>query len=287
MGGVALYCSNLSILNRQKMKTNYLKCSMLLLAASLTISVKAQTASPAKTAENIHLFNDFSHEENGKMVGHVAATVNGKEYRLTFINEKMSKLNIDGDDIPAANWGKYESAIAYVREEMRKQRARNEEQAKKNAEQAKLNAVQEKKNKEQEVLNLEQGKKNAEQAERNAIQAKKNEEQAQLNREQEKRNAIQVAKNHEQEKLNEIQAVKNAEQAKANEQMIKDITEDLVSDKLIPDATSLHEFVFNPEGMSINGVKQPYEVFKKYKAKYSKVFDGNFKYSKDGITTGK
>lgn len=265
------------------MKTNYLKCSMLLLAASLTIGVKAQTASKAKTAENIHLFNDFSREENGEMVGHVEATVDGKEYRLTFINEKMTKLSIDGDDILAADWGKYENAITYIREEMRKQRARNEQQAKKNAEQEKLNVIQEKKNEEQEALNLVQEKRNAEQAERNVLQAKKNEERAQLNNEQEKRNVIQESKNRDQEKLNEIQAVKNEEQAKANEQMVKDITEDLVNDKIIPDAASLHEFVFNPEGMTVNGTAQPDEVFKKYRAKYSKIFNGNFKYSKDGI----
>ena len=38
--------------------------------------------------------------------------------------------------------------------------------------------------------------------------------------------------------------------------------------------------------MTVNGVKQPEDVFKKYKKKYSKVFDGNFNYSKDGIIRG-
>lgn len=280
MGGVALYYPNFSTLNRQTMKTNYLKCSMLLLAASLTISVKAQTASPAKTAENIHLFNDYSREENGKKVGHVEATVNSKEYRLTFINEKMSKLSIDGDDIPAADWGKYENAITYIREEMRKQRVRDEQQTKRNEEQTERNALQTKKNAEQTERNEVQTKKNQEQTERNELQAKKNAEQAVRNEQQTKRN-------EEQAERNALQTKKNEEQAKANEQMIKDVTEDLVNDKIIPDAPSLHEFEFNPEGMSVNGVKQPDEVSQKYRVKYRKVFNGNFKYSNDGIIRGK
>ena len=41
-----------------------------------------------------------------------------------------------------------------------------------------------------------------------------------------------------------------------------------------------------PYDMTINGVKQPDEVFKKYKAKYGKAFNGHFDYSRDGIIQG-
>ena len=49
---------------------------------------------------------------------------------------------------------------------------------------------------------------------------------------------------------------------------------------------SLREMKLNEFGMSINGVKQSDEVFKKYKEKYSKFFDGDFSYSRDGVVRG-
>jgi hypothetical protein len=68
--------------------------------------------------------------------------------------------------------------------------------------------------------------------------------------------------------------------------MMKDITEDLVSDKIIPGPDSLREMKLNEFGMSVNGVKQPDNVFRKYREKYSKYFDGNFTYSRDGVIRG-
>ena len=110
---------------------------------------------------------------------------------------------------------------------------------------------------------------NREQAKKNAEQAVRNDEQAKLNREQ-------AARNNEQAK-------RNAEQAAENERFIKELTEDLVNDKVIPNKNSLRDFNLNNEGMTVNGVKQPDELFKKYKEKYSKQSSGGFNYSRDGI----
>jgi hypothetical protein len=226
---------------------------------------------------------------------------------MKLVDEKMTELSVDGQKIPEADWSKYSDATGKIRQEIKEQKKRNaeqairnEEQAKRNAEQAKLNEVQAKRNVEQEARNKEQAKRNAEQAIQNEQQNKRNEEQTardrvqvRLNEEQAKRNAEQEARNKEQAKRNaeqaiqnELQAKKNAEQARANEKFIKDITEDLATDKIIPDVNSLHEMKLNEFGMSVNGVKQPEEVFKKYKAKYGKSFNGSFNYSRDGIIQG-
>ena len=52
--------------------------------------------------------------------------------------------------------------------------------------------------------------------------------------------------------LNEIQAQKNEAQAKAMEQLMSELTGDLVNDKIIKDKNDLRQFNFNTEDMSLN-----------------------------------
>jgi len=103
------------------------------------------------------------------------------------------------------------------------------------------------------------------------------------NQEQEKRNAEQAVRNAEQAK-------RNAEYAKAMAQLMKDIAADLANDKIIKDENDLRQLSFGADGMTVNGVKQPDEVFKKYREKYSKDKYGalyhDFNYSRDGIIEG-
>ena len=292
------------------MKANYLKRSLWLAAILLTsLCANSQTKTAPKTAyeDNDHNMYYRIHNDGDRRTESIQAESEGKIYKIQWVNEKMTSLYVDGEKIPEADWSKYSDVTSRIRAEIKEQAKRNAEQAirnqaqaKRNEEQARLNGEQAKRNAEQEVRNSEQAKRNEEQARRNEEQVTKNQGQAIRNQEQEKRNAEQAVRNGEQAKINagqevrnkeqamrnELQAKKNEEQAKANEQMIKDITEDMVSDKIIPDAAGLHEFELNPDGMTVNGVKQPEDVFKKYKKKYSKVFDGNFNYSKDGIIQG-
>ncbi|MBS1504953.1 MAG: hypothetical protein JST32_23030, partial [Bacteroidetes bacterium] len=162
------------------------------------------------------------------------------------------------------------------------QEVRNKEQEKLNAEQVLRDEEQKKRDQEQAVRNEEQEKRNAEQAVRNKEQEKRNAEQAVRNKEQEKRNAEQAVRNEEQAK-------RNAEQARAMEALMKDLKADLVNDKIIKDDNDLKEFRINDFGMSVNGVRQPEDVFKRYREKYSKEKYGimhDFNYSRDGIISG-
>jgi colicin import membrane protein len=59
---------------------------------------------------------------------------------------------------------------------------------------------------------------------------------------------------------------------------MKHLVQDLVADKIIPDENSLHDLTINADGMTINGVKQPDNVFKKYKGKYDSFSMGDFSY---------
>jgi colicin import membrane protein len=265
------------------MKTNYIKSSPLLMVALFALmAAKAQTTAPGKTAYDDGGYSyDRIHKENGKQVENIQTNWDDKLYKIEFINDKITQLYVDGVKIQAADRDKYSNAIAAIKEQIGK----NKEQAKRNEEQARLNQVQDKKNEEQAKRNEEQAHLNQIQEKKNEEQAVRNEEQAQLNQIQEKKNEEQVgrnqeqaAKNEEQARLNEIQAKKNEAQAAENERMMKQMIADLISDKIIPNANSLHDLTFNSDGMTVNGVKQPEDVFKKYKEKYTRFSKGSFSY---------
>ena len=278
------------------MKATYLGLMGMLLA---TMSAKAQINASAKTAYNDESHNSYDHVnyENGKRIERMKMEWNDKTYKAEFANNKLTSLYVGGEKIAEADWIKYSDAIATIREQIKRnqeQAKRNEMQAKKNQEQAARNEQQNKRNAEQAVRNEQQAKRNDEQAQLNQLQEKKNAEQAtrnemqnQKNDEQAVRNEAQAKLNQEQAARNEVQAKRNAEQAAENERFMKQITEDLVNDKIIPDASSLRELIYNEDGMTVNGVKQPEAIFKKYKAKYPRFSNNQFSYSRDGIIEGK
>jgi len=285
-------------LKSMKMKTNYIKCSLWLMAVIFGgMTAKAQTSVSGKTAYNgrEYISYDGVRNENGKQVERIQTNMDDKVYKMELVNGKMTELYVDGVKIPAGDWDKYSDAIAAIKEQIRKnkeqairneeqarlnqiQDKKNEEQAMRNEEQAKLNQIRDKKNEEQAVLNKEQAQRNEIQEKKNEEQAVRNEEQARLNQIQEKKNEVQAVRNKEQARLNEIQAKKNEEQAAENERMMKQMTTDLISDKIIPDANSLHDLTFDSDGMTVNGVKQPEDVFKKYREKYSRFSQSSFSY---------
>lgn len=292
------------------MSTHYFKSNILLASfLVLTLSINAQQTSSQYTT---------SDQKNGKE--RVVTDKGDKTYQLEFTDGKMTFFSIDGVSIPEEKWGDYKTLINEIQEQMKKdkEQARLDRiQAEKDREQAKLDRIQADKDKERGKLDRiqaekdrEQGRldrieadKNREQADRDRLQVEKDRTQAESDRQrsmEDKQQAdrdrvqadkdraqaaldrIQADKDREQAARDRVQAEKDRAQAAADRKMLADLTADLVSDKLIAKADDLHMLTISPTEMTVNGIKQPDAVHKKYQDKYSRFAKSNFAYMSDG-----
>lgn len=257
------------------MKTNYIKKSLVLMALITTsLAVKAQTSVQEKSSEDARHYTNIQETttKDGKHVDKIETNWDDKYYKMELVNDKMVSLSVDGEKIPPADWGKYSDAVTEIKARVK----RDKEQAKRDQEQASRDQVQAKKDQEQAGRDREQAKRDQEQASQNQIQAKKDEEQAARDQEQAKRD-------QEQAERDQTQAKHDQEEAAEDQRLLKQMFGDLITDKIVPDEKSIHDITLNAEGMTVNGVKQPDQVYQKYKTKYARFALGNFTFgAEDG-----
>lgn len=275
------------------MKTNYLKSNILLIATlAIAFAANAQKTDSMKRAFNFDRHNNehvINYTKDGQRYEHITTNWKGTYYEARFVNDKMTELFVEGERIPQANWGKYTTVIVQIREQIRK----DEIQARKDQAQARVDQEQARKDQAQARLDQQQGERDQEQARKEQAQAqidqeqaKKDQAQAQLDQIQAKKDQQEAIKDQEQVRLDQIQARKDQEEARKDQEAMREMLSDLVSDKIVPDENSVKEITMDSTGMTVNGVKQPDAIFKKYHEKYTRFAHGRFTYGNSGNTNG-
>jgi hypothetical protein len=276
------------------MRTNYFKSNILLATCLLVLTVSLNAQQTTTSPNN---YTSRSSDNNGK--SRITITDNDKTYHMEFIDDKLNFLSVDGILIPQEKWGDYkkfvDNAIAQMKKD-REQARLDRIQAGKDREQAKLDRIQADKDKEQGARDRSQAERDRqqslrdkEQADRDRIQADKDREQAvrdraqaEKDREQAIKDRAQAEKDREQAALDRVQAEKDRVQAAADRKLLADLTSDLVSDKLINSADDLRLLTLTPTEITVNGIKQPDAIHKKYQDKYTRFAKNSLMYSSNG-----
>jgi beta-lactamase regulating signal transducer with metallopeptidase domain len=242
--------------------------------------VKIDTLPKKKKQEHmeIHSANVYTQTEG---VSTYNVHVDGKQYEIVKKNGKIISLDVDGKEIPASDYGKYESEIEKIEsrikeehEKAEKERAKAElmrseadvhrkeaEKLRFEAEQSRIEADKHRQHAKTLQVEAEQNRVNAEQMRKQADVMR---EQAEQLRKEADKLRVQADKNREEAEVMR----KNAEKTRAEfEKKQAALIDELIKQGVIKDTKNLSYLLSDTE-LIVNGVKQPAELQKNMSAKY-------------------
>ena len=265
------------------MKTNYLKCVVMICALILSTAAMGQTKKKrtAYASEGSREYgnNTYTYNEtNGILHEYVETYWKGDHYEMKLLNGKPTELHVNDKLIPSAEYGKYKEVISEIRARIKADRI----QAEKDRKEADLDREQAQRDREQADRDRQQARRDQEEARRQQGEAARDQEQARRDQEQAKRDQEQAGRDQEQAKRDQeqagrdqVQARHDQEQAKEDQRQLELMISDLVSDGIIPNKEALHSMRMNADEMIINGKKMADSVFNKYKERYPHFANGH------------
>jgi hypothetical protein len=271
-----------------------LKISLALLLAATATLAQAQTNDSIR--DSYHIFFPAA----GKDI--LAAHVGDHSYKLVSINNKPAELYVDNKKIETNEWTKYDAVIQKIKasittsdddrdmeqaERDREQADRDREQADRDREQADRDREQANHDREHADRDREQASRDQEQAQRDQKQAlhdqqqvQRDQEHAQHDQEQAQRDQQQARRDQEQARrdqennwegtdcnCNEDDVAYHREQAAEDRLMLKKGIQYLVDEHIISNAGSLKTLVLTSNDVSVNGVKQPQNIYQQMRTK--------------------
>ncbi|RFM26989.1 cell envelope integrity protein TolA [Deminuibacter soli] len=253
------------------MKTNILaaQAAAIVLAMSV-LTVQAQTTQK-KTPGTTHITQDhnFLNVESdsiGDPVQRITTYRNGTLYKIKVENEKITELAVDGKDIPAADFPKYQSLVTQILEQVK----RDQEQAAKDRAQAELDR--------------QQAEKDRAQADKDRQQADKDRVRAEMDREQAVKDREQAARDRQQAEKDRAQAEVDRKHAEEERKMIDSLITGLVQENIIKSKDDLVSLELSDKVLMVNDKAQPDALLQKFKTSYLKTPTAHISYYNGGNT---
>jgi hypothetical protein len=267
-----------------------LKISLALLLAATVTLAKGQTNDSIR--DSYHIFFPAA----GKDI--LAAHIGAHSYKLVSINGKLAEIYVDEKKIEAAEWTKYDALVERIKASIKTgDEDRDMEQAERDREQADRDREQANRDREQAGRDREQAKRDQQQAEEERVhdreQSHRDQQQAVRDREQGRReqgqdreqqardraqqvrDREQAARDRDQENnwegtdcnCNEEDMTSHRQQAAEDRVMLKKGIQYLVDEHIITSPQSLKTLVLTNNDISVNGVKQPQNIYQQMRTK--------------------
>ncbi|WP_031527216.1 M56 family metallopeptidase [Dyadobacter crusticola] len=207
--------------------------------------------------------------------------VGGKRYEIVKKNGKIVSLDVDGKEVPASEYGKYESDISKIESKIREEHKKAEIQRAK-AEEMRAEAAVHRREAEKVRLEAEQSRAEADkhrqhakavqiEAEQNRANAEQLRKQADVMREQAEQLRKEADKLREQAEQNRktAEVMRQAAEKTRGEYEKKQasLIDDLLKMGVIQDTKNL-SYILSSSGFIVNGVEQPADIQRKIREKY-------------------
>lgn len=191
----------------------------------------------------------------------ISTNNNGKRVEMSLQNDQLTALTIDGKNIPESDWKNYSELVSTTRAKVKT----DNENAKRDQERASQDRIQAARDRENALADKRSAAGDLQRAKEDWARAATDQERA--------------ARDRDRAKSDRLRATKDRQRATEERKMISALTADLVADHVIKNTESLHDLEITETGITVNNVRQPDRLFKKYNSKYGSFVGRTFNYT--------